>query len=238
VEKGTKETDHCKRGETVDGKDHKQADTYEDNPDIFAPFVQVKTHGGKKRGGTGLGLSISKQLAELMNGKIWYKSEPGKGSVFFFTLELETVAQGEKPKENSEKQPEYEIVSEKFPLEILLVEDNPINQKVAQRILKKFGYTIDVSVNGVDALRKLEKKKYDIVFMDVQMPEMDGLEATKKIKEKYREDSPFIIAMTAAVMKGDREKCLDAGMVDYIPKPVVPEVVLNALKKYGNRAVG
>ncbi len=210
----------------------------EENTDIFTPFVQVKTHGGKKRGGTGLGLSISKQLAELMNGKIWYKSEPGAGSVFFFTLELETAAQMEKSKEAAERQPEYEDISEKLPLEILLVEDNPINQKVAQRILKKFGYTIDVSVNGVDALRKLEKKKYDIVFMDVQMPEMDGLEATKKIKEKYREDSPFIIAMTAAVMKGDREKCLDAGMVDYIPKPVVPEVVLNALKKYGNRAVG
>lgn len=210
----------------------------EENPDIFTPFVQVKTHSGKKRGGTGLGLSISKQLAELMNGKIWYKSEPGAGSVFFFTLELETAAQVEKSKEGAERQPEYENISEKLPLEILLVEDNPINQKVAQRILKKFGYTIDVSVNGVDALRKLEKKKYDIVFMDVQMPEMDGLEATKRIKEKYREGSPFIIAMTAAVMKGDREKCLEAGMVDYIPKPVVPEVVLNALKKYGNRAVG
>jgi CheY-like chemotaxis protein len=124
-------------------------------------------------------------------------------------------------------------ISDELPLNILLVEDNPINQKVAQRIIKKFGYTTDTAVNGLLALESLENKKYDIIFMDIQMPEMDGIEATKIILETYKEKPPRIIAMTAAVMKGDKEKCIEAGMVDYIPKPVLPEVVYRSIKKWG-----
>jgi CheY-like chemotaxis protein len=128
---------------------------------------------------------------------------------------------------------QFPIISDEIPLNILLVEDNPINQKVAQRIIKKFGYTVDNAVNGLLALDSVRNKKYDIIFMDIQMPEMDGLEATKIILDTYMEKSPKIIAMTAAVMKGDREKCIEAGMVDYIPKPVLPEVVYKAIKKWG-----
>jgi CheY-like chemotaxis protein len=128
---------------------------------------------------------------------------------------------------------QFPNISDEIPLNILLVEDNPINQKVAQRIINKFGYTVDNAVNGLLALDSVRNKKYDIIFMDIQMPEMNGLEATKIILETYKEKSPRIIAMTAAVMKGDREKCIDAGMVDYIPKPVLPEVVYKAIKKWG-----
>ena len=128
---------------------------------------------------------------------------------------------------------QFPVISDELPLNILLVEDNPINQKVAQRIIKKFGYTTDTAVNGLLALESLKNKKYDIIFMDIQMPEMDGIEATKIILETYKEKSPRIIAMTAAVMKGDKEKCIEAGMVDYIPKPVLPEVVYKAIMKWG-----
>jgi CheY-like chemotaxis protein len=128
---------------------------------------------------------------------------------------------------------QFPNISDELPLNILLVEDNPINQKVAQRIIKKFGYTTDTAINGLLALDYLKNKKYDIIFMDIQMPEMDGIEATKIILETYKEKSPRIIAMTAAVMKGDKEKCIEAGMVDYIPKPVLPEVVYKAIKKWG-----
>jgi PAS domain S-box-containing protein len=202
-------------------------------PKLFTPFTQADSTNKRKFSGSGLGLSICKHLVELMHGKIWVESEPGKGSTFFFTLELELEDKADKRKEDVTRQFEYENISAQYPLDILLVEDNPINQKVAQRILKKFGYTIDISANGLEALSSLKKKKYDIVFMDIQMPEMDGLEATRRIIDIYKDKSPHIIAMTAAVMKGDREKCIESGMVDYIPKPVVPEVVLKALKKYG-----
>ncbi len=125
-----------------------------------------------------------------------------------------------------------------YPLNILLVEDNLINQKVTQRILKKIGYDIDTAENGLIALTKVKVKKYDIVFMDIQMPEMDGFEATFQILNKYKEKAPKIIAMTAAVMKGDKEKCLKAGMVDYIPKPVLPEVVYKVLNKWCKNIFG
>lgn len=201
--------------------------------DIFSPFTQADTSRKKRYGGTGLGLSISKRLVELMGGKIWCKSELGKGTTFFFTADLDQTDIGEKSMNEPGKQFDFRDVAKQYPHKILLVEDNPINQKVAQRILKKFGYAIDISCNGLEALNVLREKTYDIIFMDIQMPEMDGLEATRKILEIYGEKSPHIIAMTAAVMKGDKERCLEAGMIDYIPKPVVPDVVLNALKKYG-----
>jgi len=136
-------------------------------------------------------------------------------------------------KERENTNAEFRIISDELPLNILLVEDNPINQKVAERIIKKFGYSTDTAVNGLLALDSVRNKKYDIIFMDIQMPEMDGLEATKNILDTYKDNAPKIIAMTAAVMKGDKERCLEAGMVDYIPKPVLPEVVYKALRKWG-----
>ncbi len=201
-------------------------------PKLFVPFTPI-SGTSVNSAGTGLGLSICKKLVELMNGKIWVESEIGKGSTFFFTLKLEIGGGKGVKKETSNKSIELSILSDELPLRILLVEDNPINQKVAQRIIKKFGYSIDTAENGILALESLKNNKYDLIFMDVQMPEMDGIEATKSILETYKKKSPKIIAMTAAVMKGDKERCFEAGMVDYIPKPVLPEVVFKVIKKWG-----
>ena len=125
-------------------------------------------------------------------------------------------------------------VGKELPMKILLVEDNVINQKIALRILEKFGYAADMAANGLEALEAVERQPYDLIYMDVQMPEMDGLEATKEIIRRYPPDKrPKIIAMTANAMDGDREKCLEAGMDDYIPKPVTIEEIKKSLSKWG-----
>jgi CheY-like chemotaxis protein/HPt (histidine-containing phosphotransfer) domain-containing protein len=132
-------------------------------------------------------------------------------------------------------------LSQRLPLHLLLADDNVVNQKVALRLFDQMGYRIDIAGDGLEALEALERKRYDIVFMDVQMPEMDGLEATRRIRESERalardpNATPplIIIAMTANAMTGDREKCLKAGMDDYLAKPVRPEAVQAALKRWG-----
>ncbi len=206
----------------------------EATPQLFQPFTQLDSSSTRKYGGTGLGLIISKHLVEMMKGKIKVESELGKGSSFIFTII------GKKDNENHkldfEKKPLNFNLANEIPLKILLVEDNLINQKVTVRLMKRFGYNIDVVSNGEEAINTIKKNYYDIIFMDIQMPILDGIEATKRIIKMFpKEKCPIIIAMTAAVMKGDKEKCLKAGMKDYIPKPVLPEVVQNAIEKWGKR---
>lgn len=201
---------------------------------LFQPFNQLDSSTTRKYGGTGLGLIISKQLVEMLKGKISVESEPGKGSEFTFSVFCK------KDNENRNldeiKKPVNLNLSNEYPLQILLVEDNLINQKVAIRLLKRFGYDTDVASNGAEAVEAVKKKKYDIIFMDIQMPVMDGIQATKEIIKMSQKDTcPIIIAMTAAVMKGDKEKCLESGMKDYIPKPILPEVVQKAIEKWGKR---
>ena len=124
-------------------------------------------------------------------------------------------------------------MSEKLPLRILLAEDTVVNQKVALLMLKKMGYRADVAANGLEVLSALHRQHYDIVFMDVQMPEMDGLETTQKILEKWDiHKRPYIIAMTANAMQGDREICLSVGMDDYISKPIKVMDIFTALNRY------
>jgi len=203
-------------------------------PQLFQPFIQLDSSSTRKYGGTGLGLIISKNLVEMMKGKIRVESHPGKGSDFIFSI-ICKPDNDEQKFDFGKKKLNFEL-SKEIPLSILLVEDNMINQKVTIRLLKRFGYIIDVSDNGLKALEAVKKKKYDIIFMDIQMPEMDGIEATKQILKMFPKDKcPVIIAMTAAVMKGDKEKCLNAGMLDYIPKPVLPEAVQTAIEKWGKR---
>jgi len=124
-----------------------------------------------------------------------------------------------------------ESLGREHPLRILLVEDNPVNQKVAINLLKRLGYLADVSSNGLEALEALERQEYDVIFMDVQMPEMDGVTATAHIRQRYPHRTPRIIAMTADALEGDRERYLEAGMDDYISKPVRVEELIQALQK-------
>ncbi|HNX08809.1 MAG TPA: PAS domain S-box protein [Methanothrix sp.] len=195
---------------------------------LFQSFSQVDASTTRKYGGTGLGLVISKNLAELMGGQIWAESEPGIGSVFHFTIvaresDRSLPAEGkigsQRVTDRPHKAADRPGITAKCDLLILLAEDNIINQKVALRMLERLGYHADIAANGQQVLEALKRTSYDIVLMDVQMPEMDGLEATRRIRITQGHQ-PYIIAMTAHAMKGDREVCLDAGMDDYVSKPV------------------
>jgi len=199
---------------------------------LFQSFSQVDTSTTRKYGGTGLGLAISKNLAELMGGRIWAESEQGKGSIFYFTIQAEASPEPSpaKPQGGPLLTPPGLEHEAKKHLGILLAEDNAVNQKVAIRMLERLGYRADIAVNGLQVLGALQNHPYDLVLMDVQMPEMDGLEATRSIRNMPGRQ-PYIIAMTAHAMKGDREECLEAGMNDYVSKPVRIEELQAAIER-------
>lgn len=193
---------------------------------IFDKFTQADASVTRKYGGTGLGLAISKQLVMLMGGTIWVNSVVEKGSTFCFSVPY-TIADEAMLKRRSDKSSQQKNISEKLKnikeVQALLVEDYHINRIFAEKLLHKFGLkNIDVAENGAEALLKYRSKVYDVIFMDCQMPELDGYQATEKIR-LMEESTPLhtpIIAMTANAMMGDREKCLKSGMDDYISKPL------------------
>lgn len=198
---------------------------------LFQSFSQVDASTTRKYGGTGLGLAISKKLAELMGGEIWVESEVGDGSIFHFTI-LAEASTKKKVVSRIEDQLSTIIPMRDLPrpLRILLAEDNEVNQRVALKMLEKIGYQADIAANGTEVLQALEHRDYDLILMDIQMPEMDGLEASKKIRKKWT-NGPKIIAMTAHALEGDREECLNAGMDDYISKPVRLEELQSKLNQ-------
>jgi two-component system, sensor histidine kinase len=185
----------------------------EDIVKLFQPFSQVDFSSSRKYSGTGLGLSICKKLVEKMSGYIEVKSHEGRGSEFTFTIPIK-VDNTYLPSERTD-----EDTFNYTPLNILLVEDNQINQLVASRIFESFGYAVDVAENGARAIEKAGITHYDLIFMDIQMPEIDGLQATETILKNCVDHIPVIIAMTANAMKEDEEECRKAGMSDFISKP-------------------
>lgn len=187
---------------------------------LFKLFSQVDGSNTRKYSGVGLGLAICKELIEVMGGTIWVESEVGQGSIFHFTLTLSIVAEAILPSQRPPTAIDPQM-GRHHPLRILVADDQPVNLTVARHLLNRLGYRADVAINGLEALQALQRQSYDVVLMDVQMPEMDGLQATHAIKYKFPpEKQPRIIAVTANTQPGAREECLAAGMDDYISKPV------------------
>jgi PAS domain S-box-containing protein len=213
---------------------------------IFNKFTHGDTSVTRKYGGTGLGLAITKSLVELMKGDITVSSVEGKGSTFSVHIPF-LVAGANKPTASSQPpqtmrstEPKWakntmETRDENQKKRILLVEDYPANILVATSILSTLGYDYDVAQNGKTAIEKIAEGNFDAVLMDVQMPEMDGLMATKLVRERERSESASpipIIGMTAHALRGDRERCIEAGMTDYIAKPFQPEELVAKLNQY------
>jgi signal transduction histidine kinase/FixJ family two-component response regulator len=199
---------------------------------MFEPFMQADVSMTRVYGGNGLGLAISKELVELMGGTIGAESEPGRGSVFWFELPLPEIAGAAAPRERTLPASERTATAAS-PL-VLVVEDSPVNRLVAVHVLERCGFRSHVVNDGREALGALSTQRYDAVLMDCQMPDIDGYEATRELRrrEAGRARHTPVIAMTAHAMAGDREKCLDAGMDDYIAKPVRSQTLVDVLRRW------
>ena len=200
---------------------------------LFHAFIQADASTTRKFGGTGLGLAISAQLAKAMSGSVSVKSKNGLGSTFSLHLPLQKVSGQRVLITNKDKSKDIEELSENAKMHnILVVEDNRINQKIAEKMLNKLGLTCDIAVDGLEGVKALTNKDYSLIFMDIQMPIMDGISATKKIIEKYGNQRPAIVAMTANVFQEDRNRCIAAGMDDFIAKPIDLSELVRVLSKY------
>jgi signal transduction histidine kinase/DNA-binding response OmpR family regulator len=203
-------------------------------PLLFRRFSQLDSSIARRFGGTGLGLAICKRLVDLMGGTISVESTVGAGTTFRFTVDC---LPAEAPADAGELQQSPPLVpaasAAARPLRLLLVEDNKTNQLVAIKMLRGLGYTVDIAGNGFEAIAACGATGYDIVFMDVMMPEMDGLAATRAIRKLPPPNcDPHIIALTAAVQKEDKDLCLDAGMNDFLIKPVTKSAIAEKLAAF------
>jgi signal transduction histidine kinase/ActR/RegA family two-component response regulator len=203
---------------------------------IFDAFTQADGSTARSYGGTGLGLTISRRLVDMMGGRLWLSSEPGRGSTFHFTVKVGVRAAAVLP-EAPAPPPGADTVPAS--LRILLAEDNRVNQFLAVRLLEKAGHQVETASNGRAALAAIERDRFDLALMDLQMPEMDGLEATARIRAQERGTGAHlpIIALTANAMVGDRERCLQAGMDGYLSKPIDSARLLAEIRRVQAAAV-
>ncbi len=216
---------------------------YDKLPRLFKPFSQADSSTTRRYGGTGLGLAICRRLVELMKGEIGVESVVGEGSTFRFTITLDPVPMDENDSPPIQEKPVERIPDRDFgqdhPFEILIAEDNRVNQQLISLVLARMGYRPDIAPDGRIATEAVASKSYDIVLMDIQMPEIDGCEATHMIRkqEKARTDEgdsvkpTYIIALTADAMQGDRDRCIQAGMDDYLSKPLRAPELRDALER-------
>jgi signal transduction histidine kinase/DNA-binding response OmpR family regulator len=214
--------------------------TDEQRQRLFQPFSQATATTARKYGGTGLGLVICKNLVEAMGGKIQVESRTNQGSTFSFTITTQIAK--ERPSYTLQDAMNKSIstgsrLGDRVPLKILIAEDNLINQELAMAMLIKMGYQPDVVDNGLAVLEALQVNRYDLLLLDVQMPEMDGLETASHLVNHWHDlhtgyERPTIIAMTASAMQGDREMCLRAGMDDYISKPIMMDSLQRTIEKW------
>lgn len=200
---------------------------------LFDAFEQEDLSITRKYGGTGLGLAICKTIVSALKGQITFESTKGIGTIFKIVLPI-TIASNNVTSSNINQPINYEFRNHVID-PILVVEDSPVNQKFITTVLKKNGYIYDIAFNGLEAFEKAQKTKYSMILMDCQMPIMDGYTSSKKIKCLELNQLTPIIAMTAYALEGDRLKCFDSGMVDYISKPLPIEKIINIVKKYAKR---
>ncbi|MBT3749941.1 MAG: response regulator, partial [Bacteroidetes bacterium] len=208
----------------------------ENIPKLFQPFSQANITTNRKFGGTGLGLAISKELSRLMSGDIGVRSVEGEGSVFWFSGKIRKQSKDQINAYNLKNENSLNEVKKARCLKILIAEDNPINQKVAQINLKSLGHEVEIAKNGTECVAMYQKKTYDIILMDIQMPEMDGIEATAKIRGiETSSDSVQripIVALTANALTGDKERFMKAGMDDHLAKPFKPKGLIEIFEKH------
>ena len=218
---------------------------------LFQLFTQLDASKTRQYGGTGLGLAISKRLAEMMGGSIWVESgeivagnppfnwqqrrpKRSRGSTFYFTIRVRSAPKNSLTPSEGEEKPTPPSEEQTIPLRILLAEDNPINQEVMSLMLEKIGYSPEVVSDGLQVMEALRKTSYDLILMDVEMPQMDGITATRRICEEWEPGKrPYIIALTAYATMEDRKKCLAAGMNNYLVKPITAQTLRQTLQRVG-----